>query len=184
MRYPKECVLKDCEEVVIRPIKSDDRVLLNDFYTQIPESDRWLMNYDVMDPIVMDKWFRAVEKGNVACVLSFCEDCVVGQGSLYMKKFGATSHVGRLRITVLPQFRQKRLGTWLLLDLIQLAMDQGLEMLRADLAGDIENNVIEALKKFDFFKYAELENSVKDFSGYHHNLVIMIKRMHQNWSDF
>lgn len=142
------------------------------------------MNYDVMDTSIMDKWFDAVEMGNVACILSLCEECVVGQGSLYMRGFGATSHVGRFRITMLPQFRQKRLGTWLLLDLIQLAMDQGLEMLRADLASGIENNAIEALKKLDFFKYAELENSVKDFYGNRHGLVIMMKRLHKKWSNF
>jgi L-amino acid N-acyltransferase YncA len=165
-------------------MEAGDRVLLDDFHTQIPESDRWLMNYNVMDATIMDNWFDAVEKGNIACILSLCDDCVVGQGSLYMRNFGATSHVGRFRITVLPEFREKRLGTWLLLDLIQLAMDKGLEMLRADLADGIENDAIDALKKFDFFKYAELENSVKDYSGNHHDLVIMIKHLHKKWSDF
>jgi L-amino acid N-acyltransferase YncA len=184
VRYPKECVLKDCKEVVIRPLEPGDRVLLDAFHTQIPESDRWLMNYNVMDIAIIDNWFDAVEKGNIACILSLCDDCVVGQGSLYMRNFGATSHVGRFRITVLPEFREKRLGTWLLLDLIQLAMDKGLEMLRADLADGIENDAIDALKKFDFFKYAELENSVKDYSGNHHDLVIMIKHLHKKWSDF
>ncbi len=184
MRYPKECILKDCEEVVIRPLEPGDRVLLDAFYAQTSESDRWLMNYDVMDAKIMARWFDAVEKGNVACILSLCNDRVVGQGTLYMRDFGATSHVGRFRITVLPEFRNKRLGTWMLLDLIQLAMDQGLEMLRADLAGDVENDVIEALTKFDFFKYAELKNSIKDYYGNRHDLVIMIKHLHKKWSDF
>ncbi|WP_300458209.1 GNAT family N-acetyltransferase [Desulfobacula sp.] len=184
MRYPKECVLKNCKEVVIRPLEPGDRLLLNAFHTQIPESDRWLMNYNVMDTPIMDRWFDAVEKGNVACILSLCDDCVVGQGSLYMRDFGATSHVGRFRITVLPEFRQNRLGTWLLLDLIQLAMDKGLEMLRADLAAGIENDAIDALKKFDFFKCAELENAIKDDSGNHHDLVIMMKCLHRTWSDY
>jgi hypothetical protein len=57
-------------------------------------------------------------------------------------------------------------------------------MLRAYLASGIENDAIDALKKFDFFKYAELENSIKDYSGNHHDLVIMIKNLHKKWSDF
>ena len=184
MRYPKECVLKECVEAVIRPLEPGDRPLLNAFYADIPESDRWFMNYDVMDATIMDKWFEAVEKGAILSILALCGDKVVGQGNLYLRGFGATSHVGRFRIVVLPEFRQKRLGTWLLLDLIQLAMDQGLEMLRADLVAGAEDNAIEAVQKFDFFKYGVLEDYVKDIHGNRQDLVVMIKRLHKEWSDF
>ena len=184
MRYPKECVLKECVEAVIRPLEPSDRVLLDAFYHRIPESDRWFLNYDVMDTAIMDKWYDAVEKGSVCSILALCEEKIVGQGSLYMRGFGATSHVGRFRIVVLPEFRQKRLGTWLLLDLIQLAMDRGLEMLRADLVAGVEDGAIEAVQKFDFFKFSELKDYVKDIHGNRRNLVIMVKRLHKEWSDF
>ncbi len=184
MRYPKECVLKECVEAVIRPLEVSDRQLLSHFYSRIPESDRWFMNYDVMDAAIMDKWFEAVEKGNVCSILALCGETIVGQGSLYLRSFGATSHVGRFRIVVLPEFRQKRLGTWLLLDLIQLAMDRGLEMLRADLVAGVEDAAIEAVQKFDFFKFGELKDYVKDIDGNRQDLVIMVKRLHKGWSDF
>ncbi|BBO67405.1 hypothetical protein DSCA_13350 [Desulfosarcina alkanivorans] len=184
MRYPKECVLKECVEAVIRPLETGDRPLLDAFYQRIPESDRWFMNYDVMDCAIMDKWFDAVKKGSVCSILALCEAQVVGQGSLYLRGFGATSHVGRFRIVVLPEFRQKRLGTWLLLDLIQLAMDRGLEMLRADLVAGLEDNAIDAVQKFDFFKYGQLKDYVRDINGNRHDLVIMVKRLHKEWSDY
>lgn len=184
MRYPKECVLKECVEAVIRPLEPGDRSLLNAFYNQIPESDRWFLNYDVMDKLILDKWFEAVEKGSVSSILALCEERVVGQGSLYTRGFGAGSHVGRFRIVVLPAYRQKRLGTWLLLDLIQLAMDRGLEMLRADLVAGVEDGAIDAVQKFDFFKFAELKDYVKDIQGNRQDLVIMVKRLHKEWSDF
>jgi ribosomal protein S18 acetylase RimI-like enzyme len=142
------------------------------------------MNYDVMDAAIMDKWFEAVEKGRICSILAWCEEKVVGQGSLYLRDFGATSHVGRFRIVVLPEFRQKRLGTWLLLDLIQLAMDRGLEMLRADLVVGAEDGAIEAVQKFDFFKFGELKDYVKDINGNRQDLVVMIKRLHKGWSDY
>lgn len=184
MRYPKECVLKECVEAVIRPLESSDRPLLDAFYAGIPESDRWFMNYDVMDSATMDKWFDAVKKGDVCCILALCGENIVGQGSLHLRGFGATSHVGRFRIVVLPEFRQKRLGTWLLLDLIQLAMDRGLEMLRADLVAGVEDAAIEAVQKFDFFKFAELNDYVKDIHGNRQDLKIMVKRLHKQWSDY
>jgi len=184
VRYPKECVLKECVEVVIRPLEPGDRGMLQAFYSQIPESDRWFMDYDGMDGTTLDQWFEAVARGHVASILALCEDRVVGQASLFMRDFGATSHVGRFRIVVLPEFRQKRLGTWLLLDLIQLAMDRGLEALRADLVAGIEDNAIEAVQKFDFFKFGDLKGYVKDIDGNRHDLVIMIKRLHKEWGDF
>ena len=184
MRYPKECVLKECMEAVIRPLEADDRQLLGKFYTQISDSDRWFMNYDVMDAAIMDKWFTAVEEGRVHSILALCEDKIIGQGSLYMREFGATSHVGRFRIVVLPEFRKKRLGTWLLLDLIQLAMDRGLEILRADLVVGLEDQAIDAVQKFDFFPYGKLKDYVKDIHGNRQDVVIMIKRLHKEWSDY
>lgn len=184
MRYPKECVLKECVEAVIRPLEPGDRPLLEAFYAKIPESDRWFMGCDVKDITNMDKWFGALGKGRVCSILSLCEGNVVGQGSLYLRDYGAASHVGRFRIVVLPEFRHKRLGTWLLLDLIQQAMDRGLEMLRADLVAGVEDGAIEAVRKFDFFKFGELKEYVKDIHGNRQDLVIMIKRLHKEWSDY
>jgi GNAT superfamily N-acetyltransferase len=92
--------------------------------------------------------------------------------------------VGRLRIVVLPEFRRQRLGTWLLLDLIQLAMDKGLEDVRIDLVAGIEDTAIDAATKMDFFKSGILKDYAKDQQGRHHDLVIMIKHLHKVWSDF
>ncbi len=184
MRYPKECVLKECKEAIIRPFDEGDKALLEQFYKSIPKEDRWFMNYNAMDRKVMEKWYDGVEKGAVSSIVAICEETIVGQGSLYIRDFGATSHVGRFRIVVLPKFRQKRLGTWLLLDLIQLAMDKGLEMLRTDLVCGVEDAAIEAVQKFDFFKRAELTDYVRDINGARHDIVIMIKNLHKVWSDY
>ena len=108
----------------------------------------------------------------------------MGHGSLHKRGFGSTRHVGRFRITVMPEFRNKRLGTWLLLDLIQLAIDLGLEDLRTDLVVGPEDPAIEAVRKFDFIKRAQLKNYAKDPEGNRHDMVIMVKRLHREWSDF
>jgi hypothetical protein len=52
---------------------------------------------------------------------------------------------------ILPEFRHIRLGTWMLLDLIQQGMDKGLEELRTDLVAGVEDPAIEAAHKLDFF---------------------------------
>ena len=53
MKYPKEVVLKDGSEAIIRPLEKGDESLLREFFKKIPESDRWYMKYDVMEPKVL-----------------------------------------------------------------------------------------------------------------------------------
>ncbi|MEI6260577.1 MAG: hypothetical protein WCR46_11805 [Deltaproteobacteria bacterium] len=49
VRYPKEVVLKEGKEAVIRPLEKQDEGLLGQFYAELPDSDRWFMRYDVLD---------------------------------------------------------------------------------------------------------------------------------------
>ncbi len=184
MRYPKECVLKDCEEAIIRPLTSEDEKLLERFYHRIPETDRWCMRYDTNRPAVIQKWIGHIDGDQVFSIVALCAEKIVGHGSLHLRDFGATKHVGRFRIVVLPEFRNKRLGTWILLDLIQAAMDRGLQTLRTDLIKDLEDAAIEAVKKFDFFQRGELKNYAVDPEGNKHDMVIMIKRLHASWTDY
>lgn len=184
MRYPKEIVLKDCTEAVIRPLEKDDEDLLRDFYNHTPEQDRWYLRHNVANPQVVSRMIQAIGKGNVFSTIALVEDRIVAHASLLMRGFGSTQHVGRLRILVLPAFRHKRLGTWMLLDLIQLAMDKGLDDLRADFVVGVEDAAIDAAHKLDFFKVAILPEYVKDSVGRRYDLQIMVKRLHRHWSDF
>ncbi len=184
MRYPKECILKDCEEAVIRPLESDDESLLKQFYEKTPENDRWCMRYDTTQPEVVRKWIANMDAGSVFSIIALCNSEMVGHGSLHLREFGVTKHVGRFRIVVMPKFRNKRLGTWILLDLIQAAMDKGLETLRTDLVRGMEDAAIEAVRKFDFFQRSELKNYAIGPDGSKHDMVIMIKRLHSSWTDY
>ncbi len=69
MSYPKECVLNDCVEAVIRPLEEDDTDLLSRFFEAIPEDDRWCMRYDTSNPTVIKRWFEKDDqvKGFMQC---------------------------------------------------------------------------------------------------------------------
>ena len=61
VRYPKECVLKDCQEAVIRLLAMGDEEALAAFYNQIPAEDRWCMRYDATPPEILQKWFLKLQ---------------------------------------------------------------------------------------------------------------------------
>jgi L-amino acid N-acyltransferase YncA len=184
LKYPKEVVLKDGTEALIRPLESGDEAMLLRFFSKIPENDRWYMKYDVMEPGVLKEWFGKLETDRVFATVAVSSEQIIGHGSLHMDEFGCTKHIGRLRVTVMPEFRHKRMGTWMLLDLIRTAMDRGLEELRSDFVVGVEDAAIDAAYKLDFFTRAVLEDYVVGPTGERFDLMIMTKRLHKGWSDF
>lgn len=184
MRYPKEVVLKEGKEAVIRPLEKQDESMLNRFYSEMPDSDRWFMQYDVRDPNRIKRWMDGIDETALYSIVALSADKIVGHASLHLCGFGCTRHIGSIRVMILPEFRHIRLGTWMLLDLIQLGMDKGLEELRTDLVVGMEDPAIEAAVKLDFFERGRLNNYVRDAEGRLHTLVIMTKRLHKNWGDY
>jgi L-amino acid N-acyltransferase YncA len=184
VRYPKEIVLKGCIEAIIRPLEKGDEEALHRFYLDIPEFDRWCIKYDVTDLEVIRNWVDGIARGTVISIVAQTEGKIAGHASLHLRKFGATRHVARIRIMIGPEYRHRRLGTWMLLDLIQIAMDKGLENLRADFVVGIEDAAIESAYKLDFFKQALLEKYVKDPQGNRRDMLIMIKNLHKDYGDF
>ena len=184
MRYPKEVVMKDGSEAVIRPLEEKDEKMIGRFYAAIPAKDRWYMRHDVTDPVMLKKIINSIGGSNVFSTVALVDDRIVAHASLLMRGHGATRHVGRLRIAVLPGYRHKRLGTWMLLDLIQYAMDAGLNDLRADFVVGVEDAAIESARKLDFFKAAVIPEYVKSPRGIRYDLQIMVKRLHRTWADF
>ncbi len=158
--------------------------MLTNFYASMPEKDRWYLRCDVMDSLIIKRWIDAIGTGTLYSIVALAAEKIVAHASLHLRGFGSTRHVGRLRIMMLPEFRHQRLGTWMLLDLIQLAMDKGLHEIRADFVVSVEDAAIEAAYKLDFFKAAVLKEYVKSPRGIRYDLQVMIKRLHRSYSDF
>ncbi len=88
MRYPKEVVLKEGKEAVIRMLEKQDEALLAQFYAELPDPDRWFMRYNVLDLKVMRKWIDGIGSGTVFSIVAVAEDKIVGHASLHLRGFG------------------------------------------------------------------------------------------------
>jgi hypothetical protein len=60
-RYPKTLNLRDGSQVVVRPLKAQDKPLLYHFFARIPESDRHYLKENVTSPEVIQAWTSAIE---------------------------------------------------------------------------------------------------------------------------
>ena len=184
--YPKVIVLKNGAKILLRPLQAEDTERLLAFFKTIPDEELWFLKDDVSDPAVIRHWIENLDYNRVLPLVAIRreDEAIVANVSLHCQPFGSRGHIGQLRIVVAPGYRAQRLGTWMLLDVIRLAMDRGVEKLVAEFISGVEDAAVSAAYKLDFFKEAVIRDFVKDKNGDFHDLVIMIKSLHREWSDF
>ena len=181
--YPKEIVLKDGTLVTLRPLESNDADLLVTFFQGIPAHERWYLRHDVTDPAVVRSWATNIDYERVIPIVALRDEQIIGDATLHRHRHGSSVHVGEIRLVIDPAVRTKRLGTWMMLDLIQLATRLGLEKLIAEIAGS-ETATVRALRHLDFVREAIIPELHKDVHGNTYDLVIMVKNLAPAWTDF
>lgn len=179
--YTKEVILKDGTGVTLRPIREGDEPLLYQMFKRLSDDDRWFLNHDVSDYTLIEEWIKKRKQNDVISIVAVLEGQIISNATLIKKYYGAKSHIGKIRISVDPAFRERHLGTWMLLDLINMAMAMGLEILVMRLVEGRDASLMRSVKKLEFFEEAVLKKYVKDREGNPHDLVIMIKHLHQRW---
>lgn len=184
--YPRALILKDGTEVCLRPLKKkEDEQALLDFFNRVSDKDRWYLVDDVADPDLVRTWAREINPKKILPIVAVTDDgLILAVATLHRYTHGARQHIGRIRLVVDNDYRNKRLGTYMLLDIIQLAMDLGLGLLRTQFIRGVEDKAIRAARRLDFFEQAVLPDYAKDHRGNNYDLVIMIKRLHRGWDDF
>ncbi len=183
-RYPKEIILKDHNEVILRPVEDGDHEGLVGFFQDMHLSFRWFLKEDPCDPGVIQKWIENQKRGKAFSIMALCRDQVVGTAALLLRPYGGRKHVGRLRIVVAPEFTGRQLGTWLVFDLTKRAMEMGLQKIRADFVVGIEDMAIRAFRNMGFVEEGLLKEYIQDQNERYYDYQIMIKHLHKEWGDF
>ncbi|OPX34322.1 MAG: hypothetical protein B1H12_10320 [Desulfobacteraceae bacterium 4484_190.2] len=169
--YPKEVILKDGTGVTLRPLKDGDENALFEMFERLSVDDLWFLNHDVSDPGLIADWINNLDPNRVISIVALLEGRIVGNAVIMMKRFGAKSHIGKVRISVDPGFRDRRLGTWMLLDLVNLSMAMGLQVLVMRLVQDRDASLINGVRKLGFIEESILKNYLMGVEGQAHNLV-------------
>lgn len=179
--YPKEAILKDGTGVSLRPLRQGDEDLLVEMFNRFSEGDLWFIEGDVTDPEWIESWVKNMDREKMMSIVAVLGDEIIACGTLKREHYESENHIGKVRISVAPSFREKHLATWMLLDLINSAIEAGLETLVMPLVEARDSSLIRSIEKLEFSKEAVLKNYIKDRAGSPHNLALMIKRLHQAW---
>ena len=184
--YPRPLVLTSGAQVELRLLDPElDGEKLIEFYSRIPRDERWYLLNDVSDEKVVREVILNYDPRLVLPVVALNENGdILGKATLYRYFPGARGHIARLRVVLCSQGKHQRLGTYMLLDIIQLAVNMGLGLLVAELIRGVEDKAIRAARKLDFFEQAVLPDYAKDPRGNNYDLVVMIKRLYSGYDDF
>ena len=181
--YPKQIILKDGTPITLRPLVQGDADSLVAFFQRITPDDRWYLRHDVSDATLVRQWSLGVDYERVIPIVALKDAQIVGDATLHRRQFGSNRHVGEVRVVIDPAMRGQRLGTWMMLDLIQLATGLGIEKLVAEIAGS-ETAAIRAFRLLDFVREGVIPDFHKDPAGQPCDLVIMVKNLGRTWTDF
>lgn len=181
--YPKEVILRDGSGVTLRPLTGDDGPLLHRMLSRLPEEDRWFLGLGDRVAEYAQKWVRNTEPDRVISIAAVLEGEMIAVAALVRGRPGAEGHVGRIQISVSPAFRERRLGTWMLLDLVNAAMSMGLERLVMRLVEGRDESIMRGVEKLLFVKEALLKAFVKDSGGNFYDLAVMVKRIPREWAE-
>jgi RimJ/RimL family protein N-acetyltransferase len=165
--------LKDGTEVLLRPMVKSDREALGFFFNRLPPSVLQYVRNDVTNPKVLDQWCEQLNYERVFPLLAFHGEKMVANASLHRVAYGWRKHLGTIRIVVAPEFHGKGLGTLMINELVDLAMEFGLEKLMAEFPLRA-HGALAVFKKSGFSPRAVIEGLMKGRHGEDLDIVIMV----------
>ena len=171
--YPKYEKLRDGTEVVVRLMVKEDQGALSEFFQKVPQEDRLFLRDDVADPATIRAWVDGLNYDRVLPVLALSDGKVIGDATLHRRERGWARHIGRVRLVIDPDYREKGLGTLLIRELVEIAKGLKLERLVVELMGT-QQAALSAFRHLGFERVAVLHQHVKDQRGRPQDLVIMI----------
>jgi len=182
--YPKTVVVRDGTRVTLRPMVKEDKEKLKEFFARIPEEERWYLKEDVADPQVIESWVRDLNYDRVLPIVAEVEGRIVADATLHRRNFGGSKHVGKMRVVVASEYRGKGLGTWMAMDIVNNALECGVEKLISELVPYAQRAAYEGLRRVGFVEEAVLRDYAKDPQGGSHDLVMMVMTFYRDWGTF
>lgn len=183
MDYPKTITLKDGSRATIRLMEKTDVDDLFEFFGRVPKEDRLFLRDDVTDVGVIQDWADNLDYEKVLPLLAIHSETIVADATLHRRKTGWTSHMGKVRLVVDRAFRGKGLGSKMVLELISIAEQAGLEKLVAEVM-DTQETAKRAFERLGFKQEALLANFVKDLAGKAHDVAIMVHDITPMWEEY
>ncbi len=171
--YPAVRLARDGKEITIRPLVPDDKQALIEFFSGMPEEERFYLKDDVTSSSVIDQWIERMDYSHVLPMVATRDGKIIADSTLHHGRAGARKHTAEIRVLVHPQHRDQGVARTLLRELTQIASDRGLEKLVFEVVAGIEESARHIAQIVGFVPIGSLRNHVRDIDGTAHDLVIL-----------
>ena len=177
--YPKQAVLRDGRNVLIRPFRRDDAEALHAFFLRLPPEIRRFA-WDAIDRKgLVESWADNIDYDQALPLLAFSGTRVVADATLHQREFGPLRLVGRVKWLLDPEFRGAGLGAMLVNLLMDAARERGLRHLTCMLISDVEQDAIDVLTPLGFTEYRIPRYGV-DPDGNSHDMTKLVFSINGN----
>ena len=163
-RYPKNI----SGGLMVRPMQPSDEAEILSFYKKIPVDERQLFREDVTDPAVIQGWVRNLDYGRVLSLFAFLGPRIVADATLHRDSGGWARHLGRVRLTIDPDFRRQGLARLLMKEFIDLAKPLAVAILEAEVL-DVQKQAGLLFEDMGFQCVATLQQHEIDLKGRVHD---------------
>ena len=166
-RYPKSLP----GALTLRPMNDSDETALILFFKRIPVEERQLFREDVTRPSVIQGWIRHLNYGRILPLLVFQGSRIVADATLHRDQGGWSRHLGKVRLTLDPDFRRQGLAHLLIQEFIDLAKPLGVAVLEAEIL-DVQKQAALLFEEMGFRFVATLPQHAIDLAGRVHDLRV------------
>jgi L-amino acid N-acyltransferase YncA len=175
--YRKFVALKNGRRVMFRFLNEQDREGLIQLFQEAPEEDTRFLKQDVKDLKLVNYWLDHINYRKVLPLVAveLEGNRIIGDATLHRGKHAA-KHIGEVRIFVSRDFRNLGLGSIMLEELINLAFQENLKLLRAEVLAD-HKKVVKAFRSKGFEIKGNLEDYFLRKDGVTHDVVLMMRHV-------
>ena len=181
--YPKTILLRDETRVELRPLEEADKLRLLQFFERIPEAERFYLKENVTAPEVIKTWTANIDFERVIPIVALTGDRIIADATLHRSRAPARRHIGEFRVVVDPAYREVGLGSRIIRELFEIAVELGLYKVSFELVAHREKAAILAAERAGFREVATLKGRIRDLWGNYEDLVVleMPLKDHEAW---
>ncbi len=173
--YRKFITLRNGKRMMFRFLNQEDRQGLLQLFEAAPDEDIRFLKQNVKDPKVVNHWLDNINYHKVLPLLAVDLETnqIAADATLHRGKHSA-KHIGEIRIYVSRSHRNLGLGSLMLEEMINLAFQENLQWLRAEIVADLKK-VIKGFRTHGFEHKALLDDYFIRMDGVTHDVVLLMR---------
>jgi GNAT superfamily N-acetyltransferase len=171
-KFPKTVTLKDGRKATLRPLHKADEKDFHQLFLGIPEPERMFIKHRVTDIKVIRDWCHNIDYGRNLPLVGLLDGKITGVATLHQQLSGWKRQIGRVSVSVHPEFRGRGLARALIAEILDVSRRAGLERVEAEFIGEQET-AVEMFAMLGFSQLMRLEDYVKDMQAISHDYILM-----------